>query len=77
MMKYLRIWRVVPTCKTGVQAPYFFVETTLEFKHEAFKDAQKKANSLCCLTKFPNWDLKIEKMNKRKDKFGRYKDYHQ
>ncbi len=27
MEKKLRIWRVVPTCKTGVQAPTYFVET--------------------------------------------------
>ena len=35
MAQNLRIWRVVPTSKTGAQAPTFFVETTEEGRDKA------------------------------------------
>lgn len=73
----LRIWRAVPTSKTGAEAPYFFVETE-EFKlDKAELVAMRKANEACVLSKFDNWFISITKCKVRKDKFGRYWINHQ
>ena len=40
MENKLRIWRVVPTSKTGVQAPSYFVETTEYVREKAEKVAE-------------------------------------
>lgn len=77
MEKQLRIWRVVPTCITGVQAPTFFVETTESNREKAEKSAQNQANSFCTLSRFQDWDCIVSKTNLRKDQFGRYEKYHQ
>jgi len=73
----LRIWRVVPTSKTGAKAPYFFVETE-EFKLEkAELVAQAKAKEASVLSKFDNWHMSVTKIKVRKDGFGRYWTNHQ
>ncbi len=78
MNRKLRIWRVVPTSKTGVQAPYFFVETTEKTMEKAFLVAKKIANEKCILFKYENeWRPNIIRMSVRKDDFGRYWNYHQ
>ena len=77
MINKLRIWRVVPTSKTGSQAPTFFVETTEEVLEKAERTALKMAKGLSGLSKFDNWSFQLTKTSKRKDKFGRYLNYHQ
>ena len=54
MTQKLRIWRVVPTSKTGVQAPTFFVETTENGREEAVKSANLQARQKSGLGKFNN-----------------------
>ena len=77
MFSKLRIWRVVPTCKTGVQAPYFFVETTELERQKAEVEAKRLASQRTALANFKNWRLVITKEFLRKDRFGRYVRYHQ
>ena len=78
MSSNLRIWRVVPTSKTGVQAPYFFVETQELKREKAEINAIKIANERCsALTRFDEWECILHKVSKRKDNFGRYFKYHQ
>ena len=78
MDKQLRIWRVVPTSKTGLQAPYFFVETSEKNHDKALITCEKIANEKCCLFKYENeWKPTIIRMSVRKDDFGRYWNYHQ
>ena len=78
MKNKLRIWRVVPTSKTGEQAPYFFVETTEEKLEKAETSAlvmaKEKAKSLL---RFDHWGIRMTKESLRKDEFGRYMKYHQ
>ena len=78
MKNKLRIWRVVPTSKTGEQAPYFFVETTEEklekAETSALEMAKEKAKSLL---RFDHWGIRMTKESVRKDEFGRYIEYHQ
>ena len=78
MKNKLRIWRVVPTSKTGVQAPYFFVETTEEKLEKAetlaLEIAKEKAKSLL---RFDHWGIRMNKENVRKDDNGKYLPYHQ
>lgn len=77
-MNKLRIWRVVPTSKTGVQAPYFFIETTEEVLEKAELSARKQANSRTRLADFDCWKLNLTKTALRLDKNGRkYVKYHQ
>ena len=76
-MTQLRIWRVVPTSKTGVQAPTFFVETTENGREEAEQSAIKQARQKSGLGKFNNWYFDVFKMNVRVDKHGRYIRHHQ
>lgn len=74
----LRIWRVVPTSKTGAKAPYFFVETQEVKLEKAEVQAMKMANEeASVLSKFDNWHMSVTKMRVRKDKFGRYWTNHQ
>jgi len=77
MRKTLRIWRVVPVSKTNVQAPFYFVETTEENREKAFANAQKQARSKSSLSRFDDWNFRVEKQSLRKDDFGRYVPYHQ
>ena len=78
MISKLRIWRVVPTSKTGAQAPYFFVETQDGNREKAGKVAMKIANERSsALTRFDEWECILFKESKRKDKFGRYLVHHQ
>lgn len=77
MIDKLRIWRVVPTSKTGVQAPLFFVETTEESREKSELSAMKIARAKSPLGKYPEWDFKLTKMIVRKDQFGRYIKHHQ
>ena len=77
MEKKLRIWRVVPTCKTGVQAPTYFVETQEGRLDKAVIQAMKMAKERSALSKHSNWKFVLIKMEKRKDDFGRYVNYHQ
>jgi hypothetical protein len=77
MAQNLRIWRVVPTSKTGAQAPTFFVETTEEGRDKAEVSAMKQARNHSRLGSFENWNFKLIKTNLRIDKFGRYVKYHQ
>ena len=77
MTQKLRIWRVVPTSKTGVQAPTFFVETTENGREEAEQSAIKQARQRSGLGKFNNWYFDVSKMNVRVDKHGRYIRHHQ
>jgi len=77
MKKQLRIWRVVPVSKTNAQAPYYFVETT-EYRREVAEElAYKEARKRCTLSRFEDWDFRVEKEPIRKDEFGRYMWYHQ
>lgn len=77
MKTQLRIWRVVPVSKTNVQAPYYYVETTELILEKAYKSATKEARSKSQLSKFKDWNFRIEKQSLRKDEFGRYIEYHQ
>jgi hypothetical protein len=77
MTQKLRIWRVVPTSKTGVQAPTFFVETTEEGREKAEVSATKQARQRSGLGSFENWNFNITKMEVRVDRFGRYVKHHQ
>lgn len=72
-----RIWRVVPTSKTGVQAPSFFVESTKDELIKAKEEAIKLAQSHSRLGNYDDWEMVIEKLEKRKDEYGRYWKYHQ
>lgn len=76
-MNTLRIWRVVPTCKTGEQAPYFFVETTEENREKAEKSARSQANVKSRLSGFSNWEMVLTKTALRKRKSGKYSKFHQ
>ena len=76
-MDRLRIWRVVPTSKTGVQAPTYFVETQDDVLEKAERMAIKMAKERSALGKFDTWIFRVEKVTKRKDEFGRYTEYHQ
>ena len=74
----LRIWRVEPISKTGVRAPYFFVETTEKIKEKALISCEKIARTKSGLLKYDDiWFPNIVRMNVRKDNLGRYWDYHQ
>lgn len=77
MISKLRIWRVVPTCKTGVQAPSFFVETTEKDSQKAKEAALKQASTMTPLSRFEDWKIQLEKCRMRKDELGRYWTYHQ
>jgi hypothetical protein len=77
MTQKLRIWRVVPTSKTGVQAPTFFVETTEEGREKAEQSAIKQARQRSGLGVFQNWNFNLTKMEVRVDRFGRYVKHHQ
>lgn len=77
MKTSLRIWRVVPTSKTGVQAPAFFVETTEDDRSKAEILALKLAKNQSRLSDFDSWNLKLTKLSVRLDSFGRYIKYHQ
>lgn len=72
-----RIWRVVPTSMSGVQAPTYFVETTEKDRSKAEASALKLAQAKTRLSNFSNWNLMLEKCNLRVDKFGRYIKHHQ
>jgi hypothetical protein len=76
MTQKLRIWRVVPV-RNGVQAPTFFVETTESVREKAEKSAEKQARLLSGLGRFKEWKFRLEKLNVRVDKFGRYIPHHQ
>lgn len=77
METQIRIWRVVPTSKTGVQAPTFFVETTEKDRLKAEASALKQAQEKTRLSNFNCWKLNLTKQNVRIDKFGRYIKHHQ
>lgn len=77
MTQKLRIWRVVPTSITGVQAPTFFVETTENGREEAEKSANLQARQKSNLGKFNNWYFDLTRMNVRVDRHGRYIKHHQ
>lgn len=77
MTTQLRVWRVQPTSKTGVKAPYVFVETEAVKLEKAIQEAHAKGKQACYLSKFENWTLEVTRMNVRKDSFGRYWNYHQ
>jgi len=77
MKTKLRIWRVVPTSKTGAKAPYYFVETEKFELEDAEKEAIELAKKSCVLSKFENWNFPITKLRVRKDGLGRYWKYHQ
>ncbi len=77
MTQNLRIWRVVPTSKTGVQAPTFFVETTEEGREKAEQSAIKQARQRSGLGVFQNWNFNLTKMEVRVDRFGKYVKHHQ
>ena len=77
METQIRIWRVVPTSKTGVQAPTYFVETTEKDRSKAEVSALKMAQQKTRLSNFNNWNLSLTRMNLRIDKFGRYIKHHQ
>lgn len=73
----LRIWRVVPTSKTGVQAPTFFVETTEADRSKAEVAALRQAQQKTRLSNFDCWNIKLTKTSLRVDKHGRYIPHHQ
>jgi hypothetical protein len=77
MDKQLRIWRVVPVSKTNVQAPYYFVETTEKNREKAYEVALKQAKSKSSLSRFEEWNFRVERQSLRKDSIGRYVEYHQ
>jgi hypothetical protein len=77
METQIRIWRVTPTSQTGATAPTFLVETTEKDRSKAEVNARKEATSKTRLSNFDNWELSLERLNVRKDKFGRYSKYHQ
>jgi len=77
MISKLRIWRVVPTNKVGVQAPYFFVETTEEDREKAELKAKELARQKSALSKYDCWTFQLTKESVRKDEFGRYIKHHQ
>jgi len=73
----LRIWRVVPTSKTGAKAPYFFVETEKFELEDAVIEANNLAKQNCTLSRFDNWNFSVTKERFRRDVLGRYWKYHQ
>lgn len=77
MINNLRIWRVVPTHVSGMQAPSFLVETTESVLEKAQGEALKKAKIESGLSRFATWYFEVEKLKVRKDEFGRYLPYHQ
>lgn len=77
MISKLRIWRVVPTNKVGVQAPSFFVESTKDDLKKAEEEAEKLARIRTRLSSFKDWSFQLEKVRARKDEYGRYFKYHQ
>ena len=77
METQIRIWRVEPTCQTGVQAPTFYVETTEKDRSKAEVSALKQAQQKTRLSNFSNWNLNLTRMNLRIDRFGRYIKHHQ
>jgi hypothetical protein len=77
MDKQLRIWRVVPVSKTNVHAPYYFVETTEKNREKAYEVALKEAKSKSALSRFTDWNFRVERQSLRKDDFGRYIVHHQ
>jgi len=72
MISKLRIWRVVPTSETGAQAPSYFVETQDNGLEKSELSAIKLAKENSVLSKFDNWYFQVTKVNKKKDRFGRY-----
>ena len=68
MENKLRIWRVVPTSKTGVQAPSYFVETTEYVREKAEKVAIKMAKEKSALSNYDSWNFRVSKIEKRKEK---------
>ena len=76
MTHKLRIWRVVPV-RNGVQAPYFFVETTEVNRQKAEALAEKQAREKSGLGRFDSWIFTLEKLEERVDKNGKYRPYHQ
>lgn len=76
MQSNTRIWRVVPV-KNGVQAPYFFVETTENVLEKAKTQVLKKAKEKSPLLSYGEWNIDIIKTSYRKDFYGRYWKYHQ
>jgi len=77
MSSNLRIWRVVPTSETGVQAPTFIVETQENGLVKSEIQAIKIARGKSGLGRFENWNFLVERLTFRKDVFGRYVKYHQ
>lgn len=77
MISKLRIWRVVPTNEFGVQAPTYFVETQDKELVKAINSAKKLAEDKSGLSRFKTWTYQVEKLNVRKDVYGRYVKYHQ
>lgn len=73
----LRIWRVVPTSKTGAKAPYFFVETEKFELEDAVKEANLLVKQNCTLSRFEEWSFPLVKLRVRRDVLGRYWKYHQ
>ena len=76
MTQKLRIWRVVPV-RNGVQAPYFFVETTEVSRQKAEASAEKQAREKSGLGRFESWKFRLEKLEVRVDRNGKYRPYHQ
>ena len=77
MISKLRIWRVVPTNKVGVQAFYFYVETTEDNREKAELTAKNLARQKSALSKYDCWAFQLSRLSVRKDKFGKYVKHHQ
>lgn len=71
-----RIWRATPVQGT-VNAPSFFVESTIESLEKAKEEALQIASTRTRLSHFKSWNIDVEKCRMRKDKYGRYWKYHQ
>lgn len=77
METQIRIWRATPINHVGTTAPTFLVETTEKDRSKAEESARKEAASKTRLSNFNNWSISLERLNVRKDKFGKYIKHHQ
>lgn len=71
-----RIWRATPV-QGAAKAPSFFVESTEKGLDDAKEEALQIASTRTRLSRFPKWNIQLEKCRIRKDEYGRYWKYHQ
>ena len=66
MIKKTRLWRVDSIHENGYNAPYFFIETTIERKSKAEAEALATAKNRSRLADFTQWTLTVTNVQKKK-----------